>query len=73
MFKKDMVLYVKEMDALDFCNILGSKGFKFSVRHCHRDMTDFDGERVRWKVFRVRVPVHKYKAFWKELEAESII
>lgn len=73
MFKKDLVCYVREMEALDFCNYLGRKGYEFTVRKCHRDMTDFDGIRVQWQVFRVRVPVHKYKAFKKELEAESII
>lgn len=73
MFKKDMLCYVREMDALDFCKYLGSKGYKFTVRKCHRDMTDFDNKRVHWQVFRIHVPIHKYKTFKKELEAGSII
>lgn len=73
MFKKDMVLYVKEMEALDFCKYLGHYGYKYTIRNCHRDMTDFDGERVRWQVFRIDVPLHKYKSFMEELKAESMI
>lgn len=68
MFKKKLVFRVEDMEAVDFCKILGKYGFRFKIgKRCEITLGDDENRKLHYRVFTVYASRRKAYALYKDL------